>query len=116
MEETVVAKVLSALTSLADLGLFQKLRVWELMSAATGFLYHPNIWIREGAAAFIASAVQHIPATDVWCILYPSLRPLLRCDIQTISEQAILRSLKPPVSQISFELGWIFTQSTIYHH
>jgi phosphoinositide-3-kinase, regulatory subunit 4 len=48
MEETVVAKVLNSLTSLAELGLFEKLRIWELMSAATGFLYHPNIWIREG--------------------------------------------------------------------
>lgn len=48
VEETVVAKVLSSLTSLAELGLFQKLRIWELMSAATGFLYHPNVWIRQG--------------------------------------------------------------------
>jgi phosphoinositide-3-kinase, regulatory subunit 4 len=48
VEETVVAKVLAALTSLCELGLFQKMRIWELMSATLGFLYHPNIWIRQG--------------------------------------------------------------------
>ena len=49
VEESVVAKVLFALTSLCELGLFQKMRIWELMSATLGFLYHPNIWIRQGA-------------------------------------------------------------------
>ena len=48
VEETVVAKVLAALTSLCELGLFQKMRIWELMGATLGFLYHPNIWIRQG--------------------------------------------------------------------
>lgn len=48
VEETVVAKVLASLTSLCGLGLFQKMRIWELMSATLGFLYHPNIWVRQG--------------------------------------------------------------------
>ena len=48
MEETVVAKVLASLTNLCELGLFQKMRIWELMSATLGFLDHPNIWIRQG--------------------------------------------------------------------
>ena len=48
VEESIVAKVLSALTSLCELGLFQKMRIWELMSATLGFIYHPNIWIRQG--------------------------------------------------------------------
>ena len=46
-----VAKVLASLTNLCELGLFQKMRIWELMSATLGFLYHPNIWIREGLCA-----------------------------------------------------------------
>lgn len=50
VEESVVARVLAALTSLCELGLFQKMRIWELMSATLGFLYHPNIWIRQGTA------------------------------------------------------------------
>jgi len=53
VEESVVAKVLAALTSLCELGLFQKMRIWELMSATLGFLYHPNIWIRQGLVVCI---------------------------------------------------------------
>lgn len=48
VEETVVSKVLTSLTSLCELGLFQKMRIWELMSATLGFLYHPNVWVRQG--------------------------------------------------------------------
>ena len=109
-----VARVLAALTSLCELGLFQKMRIWELMSANLGFLYHPNSWIRQGtssisifrpcftilisgATAFIASAAQHLPSSDVWGILYPSLRHFLRSDVRSIDEFSLLTALKPPV-------------------
>lgn len=97
VEETVVTKVLASLTSLCTLGLFQKMRIWELMSATLGFLYHPNVWVRQGAASFIASAAKHLPESDVWCIVYPSLRHFLRSDISTIDEQSLLAAMKPPV-------------------
>ncbi|KAL0061663.1 Serine/threonine-protein kinase [Marasmius tenuissimus] len=103
VEETVVAKVLTALTSLCELGLFQKMRIWELMSATLGFLYHPNAWIRQGAAAFIASAAKHLPASDVWCVLYPSLRHFLNSDIAVIDEQNVLVALKPPLPRQIFD-------------
>ncbi|KIO30139.1 hypothetical protein M407DRAFT_225431 [Tulasnella calospora MUT 4182] len=103
VEEFVVAKVLAALTSLADLSLFSKMRMWELMSVTVGFLYHPNIWIREGAAAFLASAAKKLPATDVWCILYPGLRQHLRSDIRAISESSLLTTVKPPLPRSIFD-------------
>ncbi|THU97645.1 ARM repeat-containing protein [Dendrothele bispora CBS 962.96] len=102
-EESVVARVLAALTSLCELGLFQKMRIWELMSATLGFLYHPNIWIRQGAAAFIASAAKHLPDSDVWCILYPSLRHFLKSDVVEIDEQSLLNAMKTPVSRRIFD-------------
>ncbi|KAJ7028722.1 hypothetical protein C8F04DRAFT_1118486 [Mycena alexandri] len=103
VEETVVAKVLASLTSLCELGLFQKMRIWELMSATLGFLYHPNMWIRQGAAAFIVSAASHLPPSDVWCILYPSLRHFLKSDIVVIDEQSLLMAMKPPLSRQVFD-------------
>lgn len=51
VEESVVARVLFALTSLCELGLFQKMRIWELMSATLCFFYHPNVWIRQGSSS-----------------------------------------------------------------
>ncbi|KIJ63655.1 hypothetical protein HYDPIDRAFT_175967 [Hydnomerulius pinastri MD-312] len=103
VEESVVARVLAALTSLCELGLFQKMRIWELMSATLGFFYHPNVWIRQGAAAFIASAAKHLQPSDVWCILYPSLRHLLRCDVKEIDEQSLLAAMKPPLPRPVFD-------------
>ncbi|KAG5644667.1 hypothetical protein DXG03_007966 [Asterophora parasitica] len=97
VEETVVAKVLATLTSLCELGLFQKMRIWELMSATLGFLYHPNMWIRQGAAAFLASAAHHLPPSDVWCILYPSLRHFLKSDVAAIDKNSLLVAMKPPL-------------------
>ena len=115
VEESAVAKVLSSLTSLCELGLFEKMRLWELMGATLGFLYHPNIWIRQstpfhrsaypdlnlyyypGATAFLASASKRLPSSDVWCILYPSLRHLLRSEIREIDEVTLLTTMKPPV-------------------
>ncbi|KAI1788273.1 hypothetical protein LXA43DRAFT_1025990 [Ganoderma leucocontextum] len=103
VEETVVAKVLASLTNLCELGLFQKMRIWELMSATLGFLYHPNIWIREGAAAFIASAANHLPPSGVWCILYPSLKHFLRSDVIDVDEKSLLLAMKRPLSRQIFD-------------
>ncbi|KAG8960407.1 Serine/threonine-protein kinase [Tulasnella sp. 419] len=103
VEEAVVAKVLASLTSLSELSMFQKMRIWELMSAVIGFIYHPNIWIRQGAIAFLASAAKKLPSTDVWCILYPSLRSLLRSDITAITEQHLLMTVKPPLPRKIFD-------------
>ena len=109
-----MARVLTSLTSLCELGLFQPMRIWELMSATLSFLYHPNTWIRQGmsiifadaslyssisgAAAFIAAAARRLPASDVWCILYPSLKHFLRSDIREVDERSMLIAMKPPVS------------------
>lgn len=97
VEEAVVGKVLATLTSLCELGLFQKMRIWELMSVTLGFLYHPNAWIKQGAASFIAAAARLLPVSDVWCILYPSLRHFLKCDVVNIDEMNLLNAVKSPL-------------------
>ncbi|KAG8848832.1 Serine/threonine-protein kinase [Serendipita sp. 411] len=102
-EEAVVAKVLQALTELSDLGLFQKMRIWEFMSAVLGFLYHPNVWIRQAAVSFLASAARKLPRTDVWCILYPSLRYFLRSDVRDLNEGTLLAYIKPSVPRPIFD-------------
>lgn len=51
----------------------------------------------EGAAAFIASAAKHLPPSDVWCILYPSLKHFLRSDVRDVDEKTLLLAMKTPV-------------------
>jgi phosphoinositide-3-kinase regulatory subunit 4 len=117
-EDLVVARVLASLCSLTELGLFTKPRLWELISNSYGFLCHPSPWIRQGegigslcqlssgladrllrsaSAAFLSVAAKHLPPTDVWCIIYPYIRPLLRADVREMTELALLDVVKDPV-------------------
>jgi hypothetical protein len=57
--------------------------------------------VNQGAAAFITSAAgRHLPESDIWCILYPSLRHFLKSDVVKIDEQSLLSAMKPPVSHL----------------
>ncbi|KAG1795617.1 uncharacterized protein HD556DRAFT_1471709 [Suillus plorans] len=101
-----VARVLAALTSLCELGLFQKIRIWELMSTALPFFYHSNDWIRQGAASLIAAVVKCLPQSDVWCIIYPSLRHLLRSDVKEVEEQSLLSAMNCHVPFLMGAVQW----------
>ncbi|KAG0188811.1 Serine/threonine-protein kinase [Apophysomyces sp. BC1034] len=107
-EEFVVDKVLNSLTSLADLGLFQKMKQWELVGIIAPLLCHPSIWIRYGAVGFISSTAKHLPQTDIWCIIYPLLTPFLRSDIADINESELLENIKSPLPRQVYEQAIIW--------
>lgn len=98
-EEFVVENVINSLTSLSDLGLFQKMKIWELTSIIWPLICHPNAWIRNAAVGFISSSVKHLPKTDLWCIIYPMIRPFLRSDIGQVNEESLLQNTATPVSK-----------------
>ncbi|KAI5479132.1 hypothetical protein MNV49_003992, partial [Pseudohyphozyma bogoriensis] len=102
-EEFVTVKVLEALTMLAERRMLAKGKVWELVVQTTGFLCHPNIWIREGTAAFLTCIANSLQPTDRWCILYPTIKRLLRADIKDITELAVLDNAREPLSRVIFE-------------
>jgi phosphoinositide-3-kinase, regulatory subunit 4 len=113
-----VARVLTSLCSLTELGLFTKPRLWDFVSTTYGFLCHPSPWIRQGehrtfvvssrpaltrgllsaSAAFLSVAAKHLPPSDVWCIIYPYIRPLLQADVREMTDLALLDVVKDPVS------------------
>ncbi|CAG8648873.1 9055_t:CDS:10, partial [Acaulospora morrowiae] len=102
-EEFVVERVLNSLTSLAELGLFQKMKLWELVAIVAPLMCHPGVWIRYGAIAFISSTAKLLPVTDVWCIVYPIIRPFLQADIAEITEYHLLENVKEPISRLVFD-------------
>ncbi|GAA5855478.1 hypothetical protein JCM8547_007849 [Rhodosporidiobolus lusitaniae] len=102
-EEFVVVQVLRSLTLLAERRLLAKGKIWELVIQLTGFLCHPNIWIREGSAAFLATVSILLSPTDKWCILYPTLKRLLRNDIKEITALSLLDNAREPLSRVVFE-------------
>ena len=100
VEEFAVENVLTTLTSLSDLGLFQKMKLWELVGIIAPLTCHPNIWIRYGAIGFIASTFKHLPQTDIWCIIYPLLTPFLISDVAELNEIGLLENIRSPVSNV----------------
>lgn len=104
-EEFVVEKVLNSLASLADLGLFPKMKLWEIVSIVWPLICHPNVWVRDGSIGFISSAIKHLPETDVWCIIYPLLRPFLRSDIADVNEEELLENIEAPVRKCFFYIN-----------
>ncbi|KAI8594057.1 hypothetical protein BDZ88DRAFT_402446 [Geranomyces variabilis] len=102
-EEFVVEKVLSALTSLAELGLLQKPKLKDLAAIVLPLVCHPNTWIRNGAVSFVACVARLLPQIDVRCVLYPMVKPYLELDIAQLDEISLLESLKTPISRMLYD-------------
>ena len=96
-----VARVITSLSSLAALGLLPRLRLWDVFFSVKGFLVHPNNWIRQGTAGFIATTARNLSLTDVWCVLYPAIRPMLDSDILEMNDESIMSALVSPLPRSS---------------
>ncbi|KAI9029972.1 hypothetical protein CLU79DRAFT_733513 [Phycomyces nitens] len=107
-EEFVVESVLNSLTSLSDLDLFEKMKSWELVGIIAPLICHPSVWIQYGAIGFISSTAKNLSQTDIWCIIYPLLKPFLRSDISEINETCLLQSIKTPLPRQVYEqaIAW----------
>lgn len=104
-EEFVVEKVMRALASMAELGLFQRSKTWELVDIVARLSMHPNLWIREAAAQFISTASKYLSIADTHSILVNLIRPYLKVVPSDFSEVRVLESLKPPLSRLLVEMG-----------
>jgi phosphoinositide-3-kinase regulatory subunit 4 len=104
-EEFVVERVIRALASMADLGLFQRSKTWELVDIVARLTMHPNLWIREAAAHFISTASKYLSIADTHSILVNLIRPYLKIVPSDFSELKILDSLKSPLTRLIMEMG-----------
>ena len=104
-EEFVVERVLSSFASMAELGLFQRSRTWEMVDIVARFMVHPNIWIREAATHFISSSTRYLSTADLHCIVAPLVQPYLKSSITDFSEISILDNLKRPLPRSVLEMA-----------
>ncbi|KAH8594390.1 hypothetical protein B0O99DRAFT_687625 [Bisporella sp. PMI_857] len=107
-EEFVVHKVLYSLGSMAELGLFQRSTVWELVEVVGRFTMHPNVWIRESATMFLSTSTMFLSIADIHCIVLPLVKPFLKVSLKEFSELAILDNLKKPLSRplLDMSMTW----------
>ncbi|PSR78508.1 hypothetical protein BD289DRAFT_485992 [Coniella lustricola] len=104
-EENVVQGALHSLAELANLGLLSKTRLWELVDVVARFSMHPNIWVREAAAEFIAAAAKYLSPADVKCILFPMISTYLKSTFvpAELTGLTLLNILKRPLSRSVFD-------------
>ncbi len=84
-EENVVYRVINGLRMMTERNLLDRARLLPLLDTTIGFLCHPNLWLRQACAGLVAAAAKKLEDVDVWAVLYPSLRPLLRADVQDLT-------------------------------
>lgn len=108
LEENVVYRVINGLRNMTERNFLDRARLLSLLETTIGFLCHPNLWLRQASAGFIAAAAIKLEDVDVWAILFPSLRPLLRADVQDFDEVTLLDMAKPPLTRsvYSAALAW----------
>ena len=111
-EEFVVQKVLSSFASLAELGLFQRSKTWEMVDISAKFTMHPNYWIREAAVHFVIASTRYISLADRHCIVRPLIEPYLKTTLLDFSEVSMLDSLKKPLNLAILEMAIVWATKT----
>ncbi|MCJ1311836.1 Serine/threonine-protein kinase [Agyrium rufum] len=104
-EDFVVQQVLTSFASMAELGLFQRSKTWELVDVIARFMVHPNIWIKEAAAHFISAASRFLSSADVEYIIVPLIQPYLKYPVHDLTETSILDALKRPLSRAVLDVA-----------
>ena len=109
-EEFVVERVIRSFANMAELGLFQRSRVWEMIDIVGRFMIHPNIWIRESAVHFISASTKYMSVADNYAIVLPLIRPYLTVNITELSETMILDCLKKPLPRAVLDVASTWSQ------
>lgn len=104
-EEFVVEKVVRAFSAIADLGLFQRSKTWELVDIVARLTMHPNLWIREAAAQFISAASKYLSVADTHSILVHLIRPYLKVVPADFTELRILDCLKKSLPRLVMDMA-----------
>lgn len=111
-EEFVVEKVIRCLAAMANVGLFQRSTIWDLLQITIGFLVHPNIWIREAQVDFLVKATKFLSIADIYSILTPLVQPFLKVKIVGFSEVEILDALKRPMPRNIYDTAFLWASKS----
>ncbi|KAK5165581.1 Serine/threonine-protein kinase [Saxophila tyrrhenica] len=104
-QEFVVEQALRSLASMAEIGLLQRPKTWELIDTVARFEMHPNMWIKEAACHFISAATTYLSMADVRILAAPLIKPYLKIPVGELSEEEVLDALKKPLPRAVLDLA-----------
>ncbi|AGO12933.1 AaceriADL316Cp [[Ashbya] aceris (nom. inval.)] len=102
-EELVVVNILQSLKWLCQVGMMRRRYFYEIAEIVTVLLLHPNAWIRQFSLLLILEMSSKLSKAEVYCILYPIIRPYFEFDV-TFSWESMFASCKKPVSRNVYNL------------
>ncbi|KAI7154672.1 protein kinase WD40 [Hortaea werneckii] len=107
-QDFVVEQALRSLASMAELGLLQRSKTWELIDVVARFELHPNVWIKEAAVHFVCAATTYLSVADVRILVTPLIQPYLKVPLSTLSESELLDALRKPLPKgvLDLALEW----------
>ncbi|KAK4617870.1 Putative serine/threonine-protein kinase [Fulvia fulva] len=104
-QEFVVEQTLRSMATMAEMGLLQREKTWELIDNVARFEVHPNIWIKEAASHFIAAATTYLSMADIRIIAAPLIQPYLKIPVGGLDESELLDALKKPLPRAVLDLA-----------
>ena len=111
-EEFVLEQVISSLASIAELGLIQRSKTWEMIDILARFMVHPNVWVREAAAHFVAASTKYLSVAETYCVVVPLISPYVKFSLTEFSELNILDALKKPLPRHVLDMAVIWAGKT----
>jgi phosphoinositide-3-kinase, regulatory subunit 4 len=112
-EEHVIQSILHSLAEIAKLGLLSRASMVEQVETVARFTMHPNLWVREAAADFIASAAAPLSPAELRVLLLPQTRPYLKIGmLPEVSETILLDSLKRPLPRSVFDQALVWASKS----
>lgn len=102
-EELVVISVLQSLKSLFKTGLIRKKFYIDISKTISPLLLHPDNWIRHFTLMIIIEIINKLSKAEVYCILYPIIRPFFEFDVE-FNFESMITCCKQPVSRSVYNL------------
>ncbi|KAK3649135.1 Serine/threonine-protein kinase [Elasticomyces elasticus] len=111
-QDFVVERALRSLAVMAELGLLQRPKTWELIDTIARFQLHPNAWIKEAAAHFVFAATTYLSVADSRTLVMPLIQPYLKVPVSTLSQSELLDALKKPLPRPVLDLAMEWAKRT----
>ncbi|KAK1092871.1 Serine/threonine-protein kinase [Friedmanniomyces endolithicus] len=111
-QDFVVERALRSLASMAEFGLLQRPKTWELIDTIARFQLHPNVWIKEAAAHFVFAATTYLSIADGRTLVTPLIQPYLKVPVSILSESDLLDALKKPIPRTVLDMAMEWAKRT----